>query len=677
MPATQNPLAIELGEIELQEAGPFPLTLKDMFTNSYVVDAHPEMTIREVKEAVRVEKELRLVRAEKQREAEAVLAVARESLAQLEAEVARAVGDAKQLAALEEQEAVAVAEIARLEARAREVVESAEVVAQRMHDVKQGRTRLELSVGTMGLRTFRGGTPVETLLYQDMQGWEVAGDALSIDLQDGTQKVFATSEAGDIADKMTEHAKALGAAKKAQLRAARRAAPGAVEVSDLARFLDAAVLLFDGQPLDDDSTVGSHGLSRTTTVTLSSQDARKGRERREERAERERRERKKREARKLLAKRMATATACVLLVTTGVYFTKGCGGSDLDCGANGHCVGLASAACVCEGNFIGELCDTECGCLGHGNQTAIEAARAAGSCAAGSCACEGNFIGEFCETECGCSGHGNQTAIEAAREAGSCAAGACACEGNLVGTFCETDCGCSGHGNQTAIRAAREANSCSAGSCTCEGNFIGEFCETECPIPDCGAHGTFDVGSIEAAREANSCSALSCTCEGNWAGQFCQASCGDHGTSDGSDCACEGNFIGEFCETECPIPDCGPHGTFEAGSIEAAREANSCSALGSCACDGNYAGELCKCRTTSNTVVYNGAAYRTLDDAPPELPRDGAPNTGCQRNQHGWNGRSYDTDEPNYLPLPPGYALAPPDADTIAVIAAHGWSTSC
>ena len=69
MPATQNPLAIELGEIELQEAGPFPLTLKDMFTKTYVVDAHPEMTIREVKEAVRVEKELRLVRAEKQREA--------------------------------------------------------------------------------------------------------------------------------------------------------------------------------------------------------------------------------------------------------------------------------------------------------------------------------------------------------------------------------------------------------------------------------------------------------------------------------------------------------------------------------------------------------------------------------------------------------------------------------
>ena len=31
----------------------------------------------------------------------------------------------------------------------------------------------------------------------------------------------------------------------------------------------------------------------------------------------------------------------------------------------------------------------------------------------------------------------------------------------------------------------------------------------------------------------------------------------------------------------------------------------------------------------------------------------------------------------NYLPLPPGYELAALDADTIAVIAAHGWSTNC
>ena len=179
----ENPLAADgppPADIELQEVGPFPLTLKDMFTKTYVVDAHPEMTIREVKEAVRVEKELRLVRAEKQREAEAALAAARESLAQLEAEVARAVGDAEQLAALEEQEAVAVAEIARLEAQARE--EPAEV-AQRMYHVKQGRTRLEMSVGPTGLQTFKAGKLVETLLYQDMQGWAELDDALSVSLQ--------------------------------------------------------------------------------------------------------------------------------------------------------------------------------------------------------------------------------------------------------------------------------------------------------------------------------------------------------------------------------------------------------------------------------------------------------------------------------------------------------------
>lgn len=173
------------------------------------------MTILQVKELVRVEKELRLVRADKQRKAEAALAAARESLAQVEAEVGRAVGDAEQLAALEEPEAVAVAEVARLEAQAREVAESAGAT-RRMHDVKQGRTRLEMSVGTMGLRLFKGGKPVETLLYQDIMDWGDDGDEILLELQNGTQKVFTTSEASAVAGKMTEHAKALGAVQRAQ-----------------------------------------------------------------------------------------------------------------------------------------------------------------------------------------------------------------------------------------------------------------------------------------------------------------------------------------------------------------------------------------------------------------------------------------------------------------------------
>ena len=83
MPTTQNPLAADgpAADIELQEAGPFPLTLKDMFTNSYVVEARPGMPVHEVKE---------LVRVVKKEEAEGKLAAAREGLAQLEAARAQA-----------------------------------------------------------------------------------------------------------------------------------------------------------------------------------------------------------------------------------------------------------------------------------------------------------------------------------------------------------------------------------------------------------------------------------------------------------------------------------------------------------------------------------------------------------------------------------------------------------
>ena len=86
-------------------------------------------------------------------------------------------------------------------------------------------------------------------------------------------------------------------------------------------YHDAHVLLHNGEPLDDDSTVGSHGLSRETIVGISNQDVAKGWERRRERAERARRESlaAEREAKqkKVLA---VCATGFILLV---VYFTTG------------------------------------------------------------------------------------------------------------------------------------------------------------------------------------------------------------------------------------------------------------------------------------------------------------------------------------------------------------------
>ena len=156
-----------------------------------------------------------------------------------------------------------------------------------------------------------------------------------------------------------------------------------------------------------------------------------------------------------------------------------------------------------------------------------------------------------------------------------CAAGSCTCEGSFIGEFCETECGCSGHGNQTAIGDARSADDCSAGACTCEPGYLGEFCETYYP--------PIDLSTVPAQ---------------------CAAGMGSHG------------------------------------------------------------------------VVYNGAAYRTLDDAPPEGGRDGDPNGGCQCTDWSPSTGRCTGGGNNYLPLPAGWVLAPNDATSIAVVAAHGWSTS-
>ena len=70
-------------------------------------------------------------------------------------------------------------------------------------------------------------------------------------------------------------------------------------------------------------------------------------------------------------------------------------------------------------------------------------------------------------------------------------------------------------------------------------------------------------------------------------------------------------------------------------------------------------------------IEHGGYTWRTLDGADPQGGRSGAPNGGCQRIDY-WG-----DNEPNYLPLPAGWVLAPNDATSIAVVAAHGWSTGC
>ena len=197
--AMENPLA-------KAERGTFPLTLRDVFANTHIIEVAPETTISEVKELLRAAK------------TDAELSAARERLAQI---VARA-QDKTQLAAREAQKAAyreQIDAIARLEEQTRELESTA----------------LDPSVRALD-------------------------------------------------------------------------------------YLDAFVLLHNGDPMDDDSTVSSHGLSRETIVGISNQDVAKGRERRRERAERARRESlaAEREAKqkKVLA---ACATAFILVV----YLTTG------------------------------------------------------------------------------------------------------------------------------------------------------------------------------------------------------------------------------------------------------------------------------------------------------------------------------------------------------------------
>ena len=41
------------------------------------------------------------------------------------------------------------------------------------YDVQQGRTKLQLQVGSMALQVFKGGKPIENILFKDMKNWQV------------------------------------------------------------------------------------------------------------------------------------------------------------------------------------------------------------------------------------------------------------------------------------------------------------------------------------------------------------------------------------------------------------------------------------------------------------------------------------------------------------------------
>ena len=343
---------------------------------------------------------------------------------------------------------------------------------------------------------------------------------------------------------------------------------------------------------------------------------------------RERREKSEREKQKQLA--AGTCTACVLLTMTCLYYIQGCGG--LDCGPYGQCTGGLSFRCVCEGNLTGDFCDR----------------------------CEGNYVGELCESECGCSGKGIQTGIEAARAAGTCSAGSCACEGNWVGEFCERSCGA--HGTSDGGH-----------TCACERGYVGQLCE----------YGPDVYEPVD--------------CVGNWLPWgLCDRECGNGQMQRYYHISTPAMYGGVECNVmdrnnprhmvqayhhmseskSCMIDVCPPPP--EPMPEPAPEPAPEPMLQDTLPWNRWTVPSQCLAGMGRHGVVYNGTAYRTLDGAPPEGPWAGGPNYGRQNPCMEYYVRALPcTRREQYLGLPLGYALAPPDADTIAVIAAHGWSTVC
>ena len=73
-------------------------------------------------------------------------------------------------------------------------------------------------------------------------------------------------------------------------------------------------------------------------------------------------------------KSLAKFGAPVALLLLIIYLAAGC--KEDTCNGGGVCSGFV-AKCTCFGNFVGEYCEHDCGCSGGGEQTDIEAIRAA------------------------------------------------------------------------------------------------------------------------------------------------------------------------------------------------------------------------------------------------------------------------------------------------------------
>ena len=112
----------------------------------------------------------------------------------------------------EEQLSQAGASIDSVDADDSDQADVTNILDQKMYDVKQGRTQMQLQVGSLGLQLFKGGKLVDSVLFKDMASWIATEEMVHVDVPGSKRLSYsAVSErdADSIVAQMTATARAL------------------------------------------------------------------------------------------------------------------------------------------------------------------------------------------------------------------------------------------------------------------------------------------------------------------------------------------------------------------------------------------------------------------------------------------------------------------------------------
>jgi hypothetical protein len=242
-------------------------------------------------------------------------------------------------------------------------------------------------------------------------------------------------------------------------------------------------------------------------------------------------------------------------------------------------------------------------------------------------------------------------------KSGSCVAGAqISCnDGNpCTDDSCNPQTGCDFDPNTAPCN---DNNGCTTGDACSEGQCLSATgCSSDAQCTP-GAQSVSCVCKVGYSGNGFSCSDVN-ECLSNNGGCSANATCTN--TAGSNTCACKTYYTGDG-KTCSDVDECASN---NGGCSVNATCSNNTGAPPTCTCKPGYLGDGKTCTNlTANEIEYNGYAYRTLDDAPPNAAYGSWTNT-CQSG--------------SYVAVPSGYALAPEDSGVVAnVIAKYIWSTHC